>query len=96
MFLGSSDSSEIKLQVVGPDSNVIYAKAQQLVDRLHEVPGTIDIRTDWQNRTLKILIKVDQVRARRAGVSSNDIAQSLNAYFEGSEVTQFREEDNIM
>ena len=36
MFLGSSDSSEIKLQVVGPDSNVIYAKAQQLVDRLHE------------------------------------------------------------
>ena len=96
MFLGSSDSSEIKLQVVGPDSNVIYAKAQQLVDRLHEVPGTIDIRTDWQNRTLKILIKVDQVRARRAGVSSNDIAQSLNAYFEGSEVTQFREEDNII
>ena len=96
MFLGSSDSSEIKLQVVGPDSNIIYAKAQQLVDRLHEVPGTIDIRTDWQNRTLKILIKVDQVRARRAGVSSNDIAQSLNAYFEGSEVTQFREEDNII
>ena len=61
-----------------------------------KVPGTIDIRTDWQNRTLKILIKVDQVRARRAGVSSNDIAQSLNAYFEGSEVTQFREEDNII
>ena len=36
------------------------------------------------------------MRARRAGVSSNDIAQSLNAYFEGSEVTQFREEDNII
>ena len=96
MFLGSSDSSEIKLQVVGPDSNVIYAKAQQLVDRLHEIPGAIDIRTDWQNRTLKILINVDQVRARRAGVSSNDIAQSLNAYFEGSEITQFREKDNII
>ena len=30
MFLGSSDSSEIKLQVVGPDSNVIYAKAQAI------------------------------------------------------------------
>ena len=96
MFLGSSDSSEIKLQVVGPDSNIIYAKAQQLVDRLHEIPGAIDIRTDWQNRTLKILINVDQVRARRAGVSSNDIAESLNAYFEGSEVTQFREKDNII
>jgi len=67
-----------------------------LVDRLHEIPGAIDIRTDWQNRTLKILINVDQVRARRAGVSSNDIAESLNAYFEGSEVTQFREKDNII
>jgi multidrug efflux pump subunit AcrB len=49
----------------------------------------IDIRTDWQNRTLKILIKVDQVRARRAGVSSNDIAQSLNAYFEGQRLLNF-------
>ena len=96
MFLGSSDSSEIKLQVVGPDSNVIYSKAQELVDRLHQIPGAIDIRTDWQNRTLKILIKVDQVRARRAGVSSNDIAQSLSTYFEGTEVTQFREKDNII
>ena len=96
MFLGSSDSSEINLQVVGPDSYVIYAKAQELVDRLHKIPGAIDIRTDWQNRTLKILINVDQVRARRAGVSSNDIAESLNAYFEGSEVTQFREKDNII
>ena len=36
------------------------------------------------------------MRARRAGVSSNDIAESLNAYFEGSEVTQFREKDNII
>ena len=71
-------------------------KHKQLVDRLHEIPGAIDIRTDWQNRTLKILINVDQVRARRAGVSSNDIAESLNAYFEGSEVTQFREKDNII
>ena len=96
MFLGSSDSSEIMLQVAGPDSNVIYSKAQELVDRLHQIPGAIDIRTDWQNRTLKILIKVDQVRARRAGVSSNDIAQSLSAYFEGTEVTQFREKDNII
>ncbi|MBT4759433.1 MAG: efflux RND transporter permease subunit [Nitrosomonadales bacterium] len=96
MFLGSSDSTEIKLQVVGPDADIIYDKAQQLVDRLYEIPDATDIRTDWQNRTLKILIKVDQVRARRAGVSSTDIAQSLNAYFEGTEITQFREEDNII
>ncbi len=66
MFLGSSDSSEIKLQVVGPDSNVIYSKAQELVDRLHQIPGAIDIRTDWQNRTLKILIKVDQVKSEKS------------------------------
>ena len=46
--------------MVGPDSDVIYAKAQELVDRLHKIPGAIDIRTDWQNRTLKILINVDQ------------------------------------
>ena len=44
MFLGSSDSSEMEVQVIGPDADVIYNKAQQVVDALHDIPNTIDIR----------------------------------------------------
>ena len=47
MFLGSSDSSEINLQVVGPDSDVIYAALE--FDRFlqyYENAADLNVRDD--------------------------------------------------
>lgn len=96
MFVGPSDSSQIKIQVKGPDQQVIYAKANEIMDVLHQAPDTINIRTDWENRIVKIMVEVDQHRARRVGVTSDDIATSLQGYFSGSLVTEYREDDDII
>ncbi|TYK67300.1 efflux RND transporter permease subunit [Colwellia echini] len=96
MFLGPSDSSTIKIQVKGPDKDVIYQKAQQIMAVLHDVPNTIDIRTDWENLITKIDVQIDQHRARRAGVTSEEIALSLDAYFSGTAITNYREGDNVI
>ncbi len=96
MFMGPSDSSSIKIQVKGPDKDIIYAKAKEVMQVLYQVPNTINVRTDWENRITKVIVKVDQHRARRAGVTSNNIAAGLQAYFNGTTVTQFREEDDII
>ena len=96
MFLGPSDSSTIKIQVKGPDKEVIYKKAQQIMAVLHNVPNTLDIRTDWENLITKIDVQIDQHRAKRSGLTSEEIAQALDAYFSGSKITEFREGDNII
>lgn len=96
MFLGPSDSSTIKIQVKGPDSKVIYQKAEQIMDLLHKVPNTLDIRTDWENLITKIEVQIDQNRAKRAGLTSDNIAQALQAYFSGAQITEFREGDEII
>lgn len=96
MFLGPSDSSKLEVQVKGPDADILFQKAQDLQALLRSVPGTIDIRTNWQNRITKVVVKVDQQRARRAGVTSTDIAQSMDAYFSGTHVTEFRDGDDII
>ncbi len=96
MFLGPSDSSAIEIQVQGPDADFIFAKAQEIKEILRQVPGTRDIRDNWENRITKILVKVDQNRARRASVTSQDIANTLQAYFSGSNITEFREGDDII
>ena len=96
MFLGPSDSSTIKIQVKGPDKEVIYKKAQQIMTVLHHVPNTLDIRTDWENLITKIDVQIDQHRAKRSGLTSEEIAQALEAYFSGSKITEFREDDNII
>jgi len=96
IFLGPSDSSTIKIQVKGPDKDVIYKKAQQIMAVLNDVPNTLDVRTDWENLITKIDVQIDQHRARRSGLTSEEIAQALEAYFSGSTVTNFREDDNII
>ncbi|MFC4698724.1 efflux RND transporter permease subunit [Glaciecola siphonariae] len=96
MFLGPSDSSKIDVQIKGPDAEFIFAKAQQIEAILRGLDGTYDIRNDWENRVTEIKINVNQQQARRAGVSSQDIAQSLQSYFSGLVVTEYREGDDIL
>ena len=54
-----------------------------------------DIKHDWENRVPQIKVDVDQQRAKRAGVTSADIAQSLERYFSGQSISEFREGDDI-
>ena len=93
MFLGPSDSSKLEVQVQGPDADVLYEKAQEIATLFRTLPNTVDVKTNWGNRTTKILVEVDQQRARRAGVTSADIAQTMQSYFDGIEVTHFRQGD---
>ncbi|MBF0453415.1 MAG: efflux RND transporter permease subunit [Magnetococcales bacterium] len=96
MFLGPSDSSKLEIQVKGPDADVIYGKAQEIAALFRTIPGTIDIRLNWENRITKVLVKVDQQRARRSGITSDDVATSMQAYFSGVEITEFRQGDTII
>lgn len=96
MFLGPSDSSVIKVQVKGPDKNVIYKKAQEIMDVFHQVPNTINIRNNWENLTVKVEVQIDQHRAKRSGITSTEIAQALESYFAGTQVTEYRDGDEII
>jgi len=96
MFLGPSDSNTIKIQVKGPDKKIIYQKAEQISELLANTPNTLDVRHDWENLIVKIKVEIDQHRAKRAGLTSNDIAQTLQSYFSGAQITNYREQDEII
>lgn len=96
MFLGPSDSAVISIQVKGPDEDVIYQKAQEIEALLAKTAGTIDIHNNWEGRISKVKVLVNQQKARRAGISSNDVAATLQGYFSGAQISQYREQDNII
>jgi len=96
MFLGPTDSAILEVQVKGPDRDFVYDTAARVADIIATIPGARDIRQDWENRVQRIVVDVDQTRARRAGVTSADVARSLSAHFSGRPVSEFREgEDTI-
>ncbi|MBA6336018.1 efflux RND transporter permease subunit [Colwellia sp. BRX8-7] len=96
MFAGPSDSSTISIQVKGPDKDILYEKAKEIMSVLQAVPHIKNVRTDWENRIVKMQVKIDQHRARRAGVTSSDVATALQGYFSGANVTEYRDGDDII
>ncbi|MGF1477783.1 MAG: efflux RND transporter permease subunit [Geminicoccaceae bacterium] len=95
MFLGPSDPGVIHVQVRGPDADYVFETTAALRDALEDVPGTIDVWSNWENRVSTIVVQVDQSRARRAGVTSADVSRSMQSYFVGRQVSEFREGDDI-
>ncbi|MCB2100089.1 MAG: efflux RND transporter permease subunit [Rhodobacterales bacterium] len=96
MSLGASESGLVEIRLVGPDAGALTAASARLQDGLRAMAGARDIRDDWENRVVKVTVQVDQGRARRAGVTSTEVAQSLNTYLDGMAVTDYREGDLVI
>ena len=95
MFLGPSDPNVIQVQIKGPDADYIFEQSKALEEILASVPGSIDIWSDWFNRTTRFELDVDQARARVAGVASDDVAAALSTFVSGRTMTEFRDGDEV-
>ncbi|MGB6229215.1 MAG: efflux RND transporter permease subunit [Litorimonas sp.] len=96
MFLGPADTNTIQVQMRGPDADYIVEKSKELERILLDVPDMIDVWSDWYERAEQLDVVIDQAEARRAGVTSTDIAQTLAGYVEGAPVGEIREGDEVL
>ena len=86
----------IQVRLSGSDSNQLYRMAEQVTDELFALSGVSAVKNDWGLQTKKLQVAVDQERARRAGVTSDDVAYSLRTGLAGIELTQYREGDKLI
>jgi multidrug efflux pump subunit AcrB len=86
----------IEIRVSGRDTETLFRIVDQVKAELGRTPGARQIDDDWGARSKKLFIRVDQPRARRSGVTSQDVAISLQTFFSGLDVTQFREDDKLI
>lgn len=96
MWFGSTEPGAVEIRLIGPDGEVLADRAERLITAFHGVPGTVGIKQDWENKILKLVVDVDQTRARRAGVTSSDVAGSLNTVFAGTTISDYREGDKTI
>jgi len=94
--LGSSDSGAVAYRISGPDETVLKRLGEQIKGELRKVPGVVGVRDDWNNRIPRIDVQIDQAKARRLGVTSEDVATSLAARFSGVDVSMLRDGDTLV
>ena len=86
----------IIIRISGQDIDSLYKIADQVTGRLYEDPAISNVKNSWGLQTKKLIVKVNQELARRSGVTSEDVAYSLKAGLTGIDLTQFREDDELI
>ena len=89
MWLGSTETGMFEIRLMGPGMEVLQRQAEQLMAALRDVSGSLDIKQDWDNPIIKMAVNVDQTRARRANIGSEEVANILGAFVFGFPITDY-------
>jgi len=91
MWLGGTETGLLEIRLSGPDTEVLQKQANDLMAVLQKIPGTVDVKQDWNNMVFTVKADVDQNRAVRAGVTSRGVADTLSFFVDGSTATNYHE-----
>ena len=86
----------IIVRISGSDIDTLYRLSDEVIDFLYAQPQVSVVQNSWGLQTKKLSVSVDQELARRSGVTSEDVAYSLQAGLTGIELTQYREDDELI
>jgi multidrug efflux pump subunit AcrB len=92
---GPPVGAPIQFRISGPEMDTLYRLRDEVSLELSRTSGVLDIWDDWGEWSKRLVIDVHQERARRAGISSLEIATSLRTHFTGIEISQFRHDDDL-
>ncbi len=81
----------VQYRISGPDVAGVRDLAWKVADVIGDVRGVITPNLDWNEPIRKVVIDVDQDRARLVGLNSAAIGQSLFATTSGLPITQVRD-----
>jgi multidrug efflux pump subunit AcrB len=93
LLLGPPVQAPVQIRVSGYETDQVFELADRVKELMAITPGLTEIRNDWGARTKKLLVKINQARARRAGLTSQDVAISLQSILTGIQTTEYREDD---
>jgi multidrug efflux pump subunit AcrB len=96
LAMGSVESGIVDVEISGPDADRLLTLGARVRSLFQAAPGIRDNDDDWGNKIVKVVVEIDQDRARQLSVTSEEVTQLLNTYFSGAVVSIYREGDNLI
>jgi len=93
---GPSIENPVEVRLSGKNIDALFEKVGALKKEMSRIGGLVNISDDWGQRIKKLDIRIDQPRALRAHVTSQDIAISLQSGLTGLELTEYREGEDVI
>jgi len=89
-FAGGSMLDSISIEISGDDIDELDRIADQVAELVKSVPGTREVETSLDEGKPELVIKVDRDKATMYGLSSAQIAQTINSAISGSVATRYK------
>ena len=93
---GPPVAKPIEVRISGKDVDRTFEIADTVKQWLNERADTRNVGDNWGPRVKKLLIEVSEDRARREGITNEDVATSLQTFLSGYETTKYREDDKTI
>ena len=91
MEFGPSPASKIEARITGPDPQTLRDIALQVEDILLADPGARNVRHDWRERTKELVPQFNESKARRLGISKEELSETLQMAFGGTPIGLLRD-----
>lgn len=91
LSMGGNESGIVSAEITGENGETLLEAAKRLEAAYAEIPGIQYYTNDWGNKVIKLVVEVQQDKAREFGISSRDISDMLETYFSGSIESTYRE-----
>lgn len=93
---GPSAPKDVQYRIRSTNLEDLYAKIELIKEKMRTVPGTLNVSDNWDIKTKKVTVKINQERVKRSGLTNMEVAGSLRGILSGVAVTDYREGDDII
>ncbi len=87
---GGSSIKEVAYRLYSDNLEGLKDIANQTETKLRTLPGLDSVSNDWNDPIKQIEVTIDQERVKKAGLTSDEVSESLNSIFSGLSVTTFK------
>ena len=93
LSMGAGESGIVDVEISGDKPDKLLALAKQVENGFRALPNMTVNENNWGEKQVKVVIEIDQDKARRTQISSENMASLLSAYFDGYTISEYREND---
>jgi multidrug efflux pump subunit AcrB len=97
--LGPSETWAVQARISGPaiaDARILRALGEEGARIAGASPHAAIVRTNWRQRSKKVVADYDEVNARWTSVSRSDIARTMRRAYDGFPLGVFRDKDKLL
>ena len=91
---GGGGFNRLNILIQGPDIEQLQAYTLQLMEKVREIRGVVDVDTNFEATQPELRINVDRARAADLGVNIDTLANNLRTLVGGEEVSEYKDGDD--